>query len=536
MNFRYFKSCPSLVLSFILFAQPFLAIGQVSDINELDQQYLNWYLKDNERDQIPGTSANRAYEYLQGRQSKKTIIVAVIDSGVDINHEDLQGKIWINEDEIPGNNIDDDQNGYVDDIHGWNFIGGKDGKNIHWENFEYVRIIKKGDQSDSLYERSMELFTENLTEKKEDKENLDRFVLILGKVKQIIKSNTGIEVNSEEDLKQVHPTTDQAKAAKRFLEEKYKLGYNDEDLKAFLDQTTEYVDKMLNLEYSPRNIVGDDPEDIEDTDYGNPDVTGPRADHGTGVSGVIAAIRGNEIGIDGIATDVKIMPVRAVPQGDERDKDIALAIRYAVDNGANIINMSFGKDLSPQKQYVDEAVRYAEAHNVLLVHASGNDGKNLDAGENFPTKLMLDNSLAPNYLSVGASTSSFDKNLPAIFSNYSAQYVDLFAPGEHIITLDTGNQYNDVDGTSFSAPAASGVAALVWSYYPELTAIELKQILMDAAFTFKKPKKVLLPDEESKKRPKIKFTELSVTGGLINAYQALILAEQITTEQAKVSN
>jgi subtilisin family serine protease len=514
---------------------PIILFGQVTDVNKLDQKYLNWYLKDFEQDQVPGTSASKAYEFLARKSVSKTIIVAVIDSGVAIDHEDLEGKIWINEDEVAGNYIDDDNNGYVDDVHGWNFIGNSKGENIIWENLEYVRIIKAGDKTDPLYAKSMEFYNENIAEKTEDKQNLERFELILTKVKQIIKDDSGIEVNSAEDLDLVHPKSDQAKAATKFLVEKYKLGFTEEALTEFIDYTNEYLNYMLNLDFNPRDIIGDDTKDITDIGYGNPDVTGPRADHGTGVSGVIAAVRGNGIGIEGIATNVKIMAIRAVPNGDERDKDIALAIRYAVDNGANIINMSFGKDFSPEKEYVDEAVRYAADNNVLLVHAAGNDGKNIDLGENYPTKRMLDETIAPNYLSVGASTSKLDKTIAASFSNYSSNYVDLFAPGEHIITLDTGNQYNDVDGTSFAAPAASGVAALVWSYYPELTAVELKHILMASAFMFKKPKKVLLPEEKSDKRRKTKFTNLSKTGGLINAYEAVKLAEERSPHTASVN-
>jgi subtilisin family serine protease len=290
------------------------------------------------------------------------------------------------------------------------------------------------------------------------------------------------------------------------------------------------LQQHLNLEYNPRTLVADNPEDINDRLYGNNNVIGPRADHGTPVAGIIGAVRGNNLGIDGIAQEVQLMILRAVPQGDERDKDIALAIRYAVDNGAHIINMSFGKDFSPHKHYVDEAVQYAEAHNVLLVHAAGNDGQNIDLVDNFPTKHYKAGKQANNWIEVGATSLKADKNFNGIFSNYGKQNVDLFAPGVDVISLAPDNKYDKMDGTSFAGPVVSGVAALVWSYYPELTAQELKEVLMKSCTLYPKLK-VHTPAEDPTKKQKVNFSDLSVTGGVVNAYEALKLAQKVVLEK-----
>ena len=246
-------------------------------------------------------------------------------------------------------------------------------------------------------------------------------------------------------------------------------GFTPEGFNKIKEEIDVKLNKQLNPDFNSRSIIGDDPEDINDTDYGNNDVTGPDAFHGTFVSGIIAAIRDNNVGINGIATDVEIMSVRAIPDGDERDKDVALAIRYAVDNGANVINMSFGKDFSPHKDFVDDAVRYAEAHNVLLIHAAGNDANDLDTIPSYPMNRLNDGTMVTNWITVGASSKNQDKDLPGVFSNYGKESVDLFAPGVNMISLYPGNLYDMGDGTSFAAPVVSGVAALILSYHPDLS-------------------------------------------------------------------
>jgi subtilisin family serine protease len=331
---------------------------------------------------------------------------------------------------------------------------------------------------------------------------------------------------TKEDLEGITSTEENIIKAKKYLLNLYSKGFTKGDMAGIKDHTSLYLDKYLNLEYDARWLVGDDPENISDTKYGNNNVKGPDAGHGTLCSGLIAANRNNGFGIDGIAENVLIMAIRVVPDGDERDKDVALAIKYAVDNGANVINMSFGKALSPQKKFVDEAIKYAAAHNVLLIHAAGNDGENNDSIEHYPSKFMNDGSVAPNMITAGASSFSMDKNYAAIFTNYGMS-VDLFAPGVNISSTIPENKYSLTNGTSFSCPITSGVAALVWSYYPQLTAVQLKDVLLKSVSKQTKLQ-VYKPGRGSKIRTEMKFSKLCKTGGTVNAYNALKLAAKIS--------
>lgn len=501
-------------------------VAQVTSVDQLEQKYINWHNRDVNQAELLGTSVDKTYrELLSGKPAKKTVVVAVIDSGVDIDHEDLKGKIWINEDEIPGNHIDDDGNGYVDDIHGWNFIGNKNGDNINHENFEYTRIYRAGGGSPE-FEMARKVYMEQLEKRIKEKESILKFEEVYNKAREIIKGKAGVDVNSADDLNAISPDDDpQVLKARDFLLSKYEQGFSDKALAEFKERNRDYLEKFLNLKFDPRpSIIGDDPKDILDNRYGNADVKGPRADHGTAVAGVIAAIRENNVGINGIATDVRIMCIRSTPNGDERDKDVALAIRYAVENGADIINMSFGKQFSPEKKLVDEAVRFAEERDVLLVHAAGNDGRNIDLEASYPSNRYLDNTEASNWITVGATGMPVSEEAAAIFSNYGQNHVDLFAPGQHIISLDTGNHYSMNDGTSLSAPVVSGIAALILSHHPELSAKDLVHILSESAYKLDKLK-VLIPDIESPVRRKVKFKSLSKSGGVVNAYEAMKKAD-----------
>ncbi|PLX05765.1 MAG: peptidase S8 [Marinilabiliales bacterium] len=454
---------------------------------------------------------------------KRTVIVAVIDSGIDIMHEDLEGQIWTNDDEIPDNNIDDDDNGYTDDVHGWNFIGNANGENVNYENYEYTRIVKKSEESDYL-SKAKEQYNKELKYREDNIKGFKNFEKSYYSAKELILKETGVEVNSLEDLKKVDSKNENVLNAKNFLLEKYSLGFTEEALEEVLEMNQEYLDYYLNLDFNPREIVGDDPNDFDDRNYGNNDVIGPSYDHGTSTAGVIAAVRGNGIGIDGIATDVEIMTLRVVPDGDERDKDIAIAIIYAVDNGANIINMSFGKQYSPNKEFVDFAVKYAQDHNVLLVHSAGNYGVDLDLYPSYPSDRLNDNTELKNWISVGASSIEIDKYFVGIFSNYGKEYVDIYSPGVDVISLYGDSRYRGSSGTSIAGPIVSGIAALIWSYYPDLTASEMVTILKESSYKPKKNLKVLKPDLENEKRKKVKFSELSESGGIVNAYEAFKLA------------
>lgn len=510
-------------------------------IDSLDASKLNWYNLDPVFDKTYGVSTEKAYkELLSGKESKKKIIVAVIDAGVDINHEDLQGKIWTNDDEIPDNGIDDDHNGYIDDVHGWNFIGSNDGKDIVYENLEYTRIVAKyqaafdtiteedqikPEDKDvfNLYQRCRTRYDMEYGQKSSSLENVNTFITRFDSLAKVLEPLTLVKTPSYEQLKKLSTNTDGQKNARKRMMKVLKRGLTPEMLSNYKKYFDEQIDYYLNTDLNARAIIGDNVDDFTDAFYGNNNVTGEHAFHGTFVSGIIAANRDNNIGVNGISTNVEIMAIRCVPDGDEEDKDVALSIKYAVDNGANIINMSFGKDFSPRKVMVDEAIKYAESKGVLMVHAAGNDNNNSDIDNNYPMPILIDSTKVTNWISVGANSKNMGKDFPARFTNYGKETVDLFAPGVDIISTTPGNRYDMADGTSFACPVVTGVAALVWSYFPELTVQELKAILLESAIIYNN--KVNIPGAKSKPKT-APFSQLSVTGGEVNVYNALKLAEQ----------
>lgn len=520
----------------------------VSTTDSLDKKYLNWYNLRPSDNKNQGASVTQSYDdILKNKTPGRKIIVAVIDGGVDITHPELQGKIWINSGEISENGIDDDKNGFVDDINGWNFIGNSKGENILYENMEYVRIFRtlkpkfenvssindvKSSEQESYkeYLKCKTKLLEELEKYTTRKKNLADFEARLKANEDVIKDFLKKDALTQKDIESINTQLMQVNEAKNYLLNLYKKGFTNKSLSSMKERTNTYLDYYLNTKFDARKLVGDNPDDITDTKYGNNNVNGPRAFHGTFVSGIIAANRNNGTGIDGIADNVEIMVLRVVPDGDERDKDVALAIRYAVANGANIINMSFGKNFTTGKQFVDDAIKYAEDHNVLLVHAAGNEAENVDLGVHYPSKTLNSGVIVNNWITIGASTDVLDKKFCAVFSNYGQKSVDLFAPGVNIISIYPDNSYEMGDGTSYSCPVVSGVAAMVWSYYPELTSVELKEVLINSTIKYPK-KKVYYPNITSGKKSKVKFSELSVTGGIISAYDALVLAEKYVSNK-----
>lgn len=514
----------------------------------------DWFLLDPEADHVQGLSLARAYALLQGKPSR-SIIVAVIDTGVDFDHEDLKDVMWVNPKEIAGNGKDDDKNGYVDDIHGWSFIGGKNGdvkRDTYELTREYVRLntkfrtlteqtVAKKDKAEFAYWLTIQkAFTEakekNETDYKSCAETLEQyngFYKNLSASIDYIKAEYKVKTISARLIDTLAASGPKTRAAKYVLNIIFDNEGRDTDVEAFaaelkrvIDHNTEVCNNFknaiefgYNAEFDPRHIVGDNYANTEERFYGNNNVKGTYPVHGTHVAGIIAANRKNNIGIQGIADNVKIMALRAVPNGDERDKDIANAIRYAVDNGAHIINMSFGKDYSPQKEAVDKAVQYAETKNVLLIHAAGNDDDNNDILPSYPTGLYQNGRQAANWLEVGASSWGADSTLVADFSNYGKKTVDIFAPGVQLYSTTPSNKYEAMDGTSFAAPATSGVAALLMSYFPDLTAVQVKDILLRSARKFDG-----LVVKKSDKTGVVPFSDLSKSGGLINAYEAVKMA------------
>ena len=535
----------------------FLFIGISLVFVHLDGQSANWYQGDRNDETPYNIGTDQVYDELLKTKKGQTVVVAVIDSGVDIEHEDLREVIWVNADEIPNNGIDDDKNGYIDDINGWNFIGGSDGTPVAGDTYEMTRQYRE-------YREKFKDVDISQLDKKE-KEQYDEYVKFGKRIEQEIKK-------AQDNYNEVKPQYDVFDRVLNHLEklnETYELDqkladslstlYNTNDaisanilnyyitetgsvpdikslrkeLVGPLEEMVDYYGSKFkynwNPDFDPRHIVGDNYNDVSERYYGNNLVEGPDAYHGTHVAGIIAARRNNGIGINGVAENVRIMAIRAVPDGDERDKDVANAIRYAVDNGASIINMSFGKGASPNKDVVDDAIRHAEKNDVLLVHASGNSSNDIDSTENYPNDyfikpkgfLFFRKKQPKNYISVGASAPSKEEDMVANFSNYGKKDVDLFAPGVMMFSTTPDDDYDISQGTSMAAPVISGVAAIIRSYYPALTAKQVKEAIMNSTGA----------NDTLVKRPGdnqlVPFSSLSVSGGIIDIQAAILEASRM---------
>ncbi len=528
---------------------PFVSFAQST---EDESPVANWQNLDLKSDGVFGISTEKAYkDILKGKKSSP-IIVAVIDGGIDIEHEDLKKVLWVNQKEIPGNGIDDDKNGYADDVHGWNFIGSPKA-NIHYDNMEVIRLVNKLEPKYAAALNSTP-FTE--VERKEFqtyKKVVTDYMAKLQSAQMGLQNTTMIKKYLDEitaKLGKENPTSDdfgEYKAANdiesqviKFIRPELKKGgfkkfY--EELNDGIKYYTTQVKYNLNVEFDPRkDSVADDYANSYERYYGNNNVKGPDAEHGTHVAGIVGAIRNNDLGIKGVANNVKIMAIRTVPDGDERDKDVANSILYAVDNGAKILNMSFGKSYAWDKKVVDDAVKYAVSKGVLLVHAAGNDGKNTEKEDNFPNRLFTDSlgktmGTAEGWIEVGASGWKNDEDLVASFSNYGGKTVDVFAPGVKINSTMPGSTYKENDGTSMAAPVVAGLAAMIWSHYPLFTAVQLKDIIMNSVVKVEQKLKI----KEDGDNRKVLLSDISVSGGIVNAYNALQLAEK-TNSTTRVSS
>ena len=518
-----------------------------------------WHLMDKQDSGYYGISVDKAYAFLKAKRLKsKTVIVAIIDSGVDTTHEDLRSILWHNPKEIPGNGIDDDKNGYVDDVYGWNFLGGRDGKNVEEDSYEAARVYHKlknkweGKDPATLSLTKAEKDEYEMWKRSEKeivgdtKTNGLELIFLKRAYTGALKSDSILrkamdkEKYTGKDLDTFSSTETDVKKAKSLLMPLFQGNdametSNQEFLEGFGDYVSGEEKKAEAGTTPPRDyrgeIVKDNYDDFNDRFYGNNDVmtSAKSALHGTHVSGIIGAIRNNGVGMNGVADNVKIMMIRAVPDGDEHDKDIALAIRYAVDNGAKVINMSFGKSFSPEKQWIDEAVKYADSKGVLLVHAAGNDAKDVDTTFNFPTPVFqADGKRAPNWITVGASGDPKAGGLTASFSNYGKKEVDVFAPGVKIYsTVPGGNQYQNLQGTSMASPVVTGLAALILEYYPNLSAEQVKMVIEKSA---QKPAEKVKNPETGEL---VNLSDISKSGGLINAYEAIKLAATLKGERNK---
>jgi subtilisin family serine protease len=503
-----------------------LNIQKKAPISESDLK--RWSHLDIVKDTIPGMSVDKAYaELLKNKKSVK-VIVGIVDSGVDIEHEDLKSVIWTNKKEIAGNGIDDDKNGYIDDIHGWNFLG-----DINKENIEYERIINNKNLVDqATYNEAVAANDKNIAKSTTGKARLEEMSSDATNADVVLSKYFGKTGYSVEEVNAINSQDAEIAKSKTMIQRVNSFGMTLPEFKTTLQKQLDGYDRVIsgeNLKTNYRKVVGDNPDDITDTKYGNNNVMGISPDkvqimHGTHVAGIVAQIRNNAIGGDGIANNVEILVVRAVPDGDEYDKDIALGIRYAVDNGAKVINGSFGKDFSPHKQWVYDAIKYAESKDVLIVHAAGNDSKDIDVENNFPND--SDDKVtefADNLITIGALNFDYGNKVVARFSNYGKINVDVFAPGVKIYASTPNNTYKFLQGTSMASPNAAGVAALIRSYYPKLSAKQVKHILMDSGVAITAD--VVVGGKPTDIRS---FTTLSKSGKIVNAYNALLMAEKMS--------
>ena len=500
-----------------------VAIAKKGALSEV--QLKRWSHLDLSKDSIPGMSVDKVYaELLKGKKGV-SVIVGIVDSGVDIEHEDLKSVVWTNKKEIAGNGIDDDKNGYIDDIHGWNFLG-----NITKEHLEYERIIN----NKSLVDEATYLDAKSINDKKIEEANqtisqIQRALDGTTKADEALVKLLGKPSYTSEDLDAIDSKDAEIIRSKGIMKQMLAYGLSVAELKKEIQKELDTFTNVLsgdNLKTNYRSVVGDNPDDIKDTKYGNNNVMGPDKEkilHGTHVAGIVAQVRNNNIGGDGVANNVKILTVRAVPDGDEYDKDIALGIRYAVDNGAKVINGSFGKAFSPHKQWVYDAIKYAESKDVLIVHAAGNDAKDIDTENNFPNDSDdKKTEFADNMITVGALNYEYGTKVVANFSNYGKLNVDVFAPGVKIYASTPNNTYQFLQGTSMASPNVAGVAALIRSYYPTLSAKQVKHILMDSGTAITTKVTVGGDDKDSRQ-----FSDLSKSGRIINAYNAMVMAEKM---------
>ena len=499
-----------------------------------DYEKDNWQHLDLATDSIPGMSVDKAYKYLQGKKGVE-VVVGVVDSGTDLKHEDLADVAWVNVDEIAGNGKDDDNNGYIDDINGWNFLG-----DTYKEHLEYERILMNPSIASAEEVAEVKAYQEKKVA--EAKGNKNRYGGILASVKSATSALTkyfGKADFSIKDIEAINTTEPKLLEAVATAKRMNGFGLSLPAANKELGKLVERAEKTIagdNLKTDYRTPVGDNAYDINDkpgSGNGNAGHSEKGEAHGSHVSGIIGATRNNAKGMNGVANNVKIMAVRSVSDGDEYDKDVALGIRYAVDNGAKVINTSFGKGFSPNKEWVYDAIKYAADKDVLIVNAAGNDGKNIDVEKTFPNDAPdLVNEVSDNFLTVGAMSANNDKDLPAGFSNYGKINVDVFAPGVKIHSTTPDGEYKKFSGTSMASPSTAGVAALVRSYYPQLSASQVKHILMNSGT--KIDLEVVKPGSKSRENPTgelVPFSELSVSGRVVNAYNALRMADQMVNQK-----
>jgi len=476
----------------------------------------NWHNLDPEIDSIPGTSVERAYDELLKGMKGKEIIVAVIDTGLDIDHESLSNNIWINKDEKI-NGKDDDNNGYIDDINGWNYLGSS-----YNETRDMTRILRDNKVNNRKYDQVEAEIKKEIKRSNEQLDILNYYVQLLEESKDLLSDHLNKDEFSIEDVNNIVTENEKLIRAKNIYTDFDFYGYTKEYLNEGIEQYNDFINYHFNIDFNGRT-TDDNIYDINDTNYGDSNVRNLKESesHSTHVSGIISGNRKIEDGNKGINNLAEIMVLRAVPNGDEYDKDVALAIRYAVDNGAKIINGSFGKYFSSNPEWVIDAIRYASENDVLFIAGAGNESKDLDSlsNDSYPNDQYFNkDEFSETFIKVGASSINLDENFTAYFSNYGKINVDIFAPGVDIYSSMPNNKYKFQDGTSMASPVVAGIASLIMSYFPRLSAKKVKEIILESGID--------IDLEIGNLGDKKNFNEYSKSGKLVNAYNALILASK----------
>ena len=485
-----------------------------SSLSKIDKK--NWHNLDIEKDSVPGTSVERAYNELLNELKGKKVIVAVIDTGLDIDHRSLSENIWVNKDEKL-NGKDDDNNGYIDDIHGWNYLGSS-----YNETRDMTRILRDNKINNRKYNLVEEEIQKEIKNSNEQLNILNYYIQILDESKELLSDYLDNDNFSIQDVNNIETVDPKLNRAKNIYKDFDFYGYTKEYLNEGIDQYNDFINYHFNVEFNGRT-TNDDIYDISDRNYGDNNINNSKESesHSTHVSGIISGNRKIEDGNKGINNLAEIMVLRAVPNGDEYDKDVALAIRYAVDNGAKIINGSFGKYFSSNPEWVIDAIRYASDNDVLFIAGAGNESKDLDSlsNDNYPNDQYFNKAeFSDTFIKVGASSINLDENFTAYFSNYGKINVDIFAPGVDIYSSMPNNKYKFQDGTSMASPVVAGIASLIMSYFPRLSAKKVKEIILESGID--------IDLEIGNLGDKKNFNEYSKSGKLINAYNALILASK----------
>lgn len=533
------------------------------------QSDLDWYNCSFDQDGVYGAEVNKAYEFLKEKKIKKRPVVALIGTGLDVEHEDLKQAVWVNPKE-KANGKDDDKNGLVDDINGWNFLGGKDGRVME-------TITREGDRE---FFRLKDKYADYITSNGEffkiidgkrtlvpAPENLSEYVYYKTRVlpeSEIAKKYGGWQIGYvireygdkfKSELETKYPGQ---KITKEQFQTCYDpngpvdtlrdiaftliaLGfqvYKTEDLSVVYENFVMTAVERAEVEYmnvlkrygndGREDVIGDNYLDIKDTRYGNNVLLTSDAALGTMQAGVIGARRGNARGGDGIMDQARIMALRVMAgKGEPYLKDMALAIRYAVDHQADVIVLPQQNTLYPemQKKWMEEAIRYAEDEDVLVIVPAWELSLDLSKQLFFPNRWMTDGKELTN-LMVVASSDKYGN--PSMNSNYGAKELDLYAPGVSVYAAYTGDTYQTGTGMGLASASVAGVAALIKAYYPNLTGSQIRDILL-ASVTSRKGVEVEKGIEVGGKKTQdlFLFDDLCLSGGILNAYQAVVAASKL---------